>query len=383
MKITTEDFIKKAKELHIDKNYDYSKVVYIKANLKVEIICPIHGSFFQTPNSHNSLKYPQNCPNCKKTKKSNIDEFIEKAKKVHGDKYDYSFAEYINCHKPMKIFCKEHNVFFMQNSNNHLQGQNCPCGKIERISKSNTKYTQLDFIKLAQKKHGKIFDYSLVEFKDVKSVVKIICKKHNYVFNQVADNHLRSIHCCPECLKEKSKRTNKKTKEEFIKEAVAIHGDLYNYDYVNYINGDTKVKIYCKQHKGFFEQIPRSHTHSKCGCYICNSSQGEVAVKTFLENNKIKFEQQKKFKDCKLKNHLPFDFYLKKYNAVIEYNGIQHYEFFKYFHKIEEEFNKRKERDKIKKEYCLKNNIKFIEIPYWEKDNIKSILIKELNLEKS
>jgi hypothetical protein len=378
MIITTEDFIKKAKELHPDKNYDYSKVIYIKASLKVEIICPIHGSFFQTPNSHNNLKKPSNCNICDKTRKSNIDEFIAKAVKIHGDKYDYSHAEYINCHVPMKIFCKEHNSFFMQNSNNHLQGQGCPCGKIERISKSNTKYTKEIFILEAEKKHGDKFDYKLVDFQGIKKHVKIICKKHNFIFEQTPDSHLGSVRCCPKCLKNSTKRKNK---EDFIKEAIEIHGDLYNYDHVNYINGDTKVKIYCKQHKGFFYQIPRSHTHSKCGCQICNSSQGEVAVKTFLEKNKIKFEQQKKFKDCKLKNHLIFDFYLKKYNAVIEYNGLQHYEFFKYFHKTEEEFEKRKERDNTKKEYCLKNNIKFIEIPYWNKEDIGSILIKELNIE--
>jgi len=376
----TEEFIKKAKELHPDKNYDYSKVIYVKNRLKVEIICPIHGSFFQTPNDHNSNRSPQNCPDCSHSKKSNITEFIKKAKKVHGDKYDYSHAEYINCHIPMKIFCKEHNVFFMQNSNNHLQGQGCSCGRSKKISIGNSKYTLESFIEKAREKHEDRFDYNLVEFKDVKKNVKIICKKHNYIFEQSPDSHLRSVHCCPKCLKEISKSTNRKGKEEFVREAIDIHGDIYNYDHVNYVNNNTKVKIFCNLHKGFFYQIPRSHTHAKCGCYICNSSQGEVAVKTFLEKNKIKFEQQKKFKDCKLKNHLPFDFYLKKYNAVIEYNGLQHYEFFEYFHKTEDKFEKRKERDSIKKEYCLKNSIKFIEIPYWDKNNIGSILIKELSL---
>lgn len=379
MKITTEDFIKKAKELHPNKNYDYSKSIYIKANKKVEIICPIHGSFFQTPNSHNSSRSAGGCPECRFNKKSNTKEFIEKAKKFHGDKYDYNETIYVTSKDKMKLYCKEHKQFFYQNANNILQGQKCSCGRDERISKSNSKYTKESFIEQSKEKHGNKYDYSLIEFNNIKSIIKIICKKHNYIFEQTADSHLRSIHCCPKCIKEVNKRTTKYTTEEFIIRAKKIHGDKYNYSLVKYVNGNTKVKITCPIH-GVFEQLPRSHINVKCGCPFCKSSQGENYIEKILVKNKIKFKRQKTFKNCKLQKLLPFDFYLEDYDVLIEYNGFQHYEFFKFFHKTKKEFLKRIERDQIKWQYAKDNNIKLLEIPYWIDDSkIEKIILKEIN----
>ena len=380
MKITTEDFIKKAKELHPDKNYDYSKVIYVKSNLKVEIICPIHGSFFQKPNDHNNSKYPQNCPNCSQSKKSNIKEFIIKAKKIHGDKYDYSYAEYENCHKPMRIFCKEHNSFFMQNSNNHLQGQNCPCGRNERIGRGNKKLNQESFIEKSKEIHGDRFNYSLIEFKDIKKPIKIICNKHNLIFEQSPDSHIRSKHCCPICLEEKGLNTNRTTKEEFIKKAKKIHGDLYCYDKVVYNGNDENIKIFCKRCNDYFYQKPRNHTSAKCGCPVCSSSSGELDIEKFLKEKNIKFERQKIFKECKLKKYLKFDFYVKDFNCVIEFNGLQHYEFVEFFHKTYSEFILRQKRDEIKRNYAKENNLKILEIPYWQQKDIYNILTKEFNL---
>ena len=90
-KITTEDFIKKAKKIHGDK-YDYSKVIYEHGKKKVCIICPEHGEFWQSPHSHVTGK--SGCPSCAGNRKVTMDVFLEKAKKIHGDKYDYSKVLY-------------------------------------------------------------------------------------------------------------------------------------------------------------------------------------------------------------------------------------------------------------------------------------------------
>lgn len=99
--------------------YDYSKVRYNGNKTKVEIICKVHGSFFQTPNNH--LK-GQNCPQCIKI---TTDEFIEKSKKIHSDKYDYSEVDYVNMNKKVKIVCKNHGLF-TQRPHSHLYGVGCP-----------------------------------------------------------------------------------------------------------------------------------------------------------------------------------------------------------------------------------------------------------------
>ena len=91
-KVTTDSFIESAKMIHGNK-YDYSKVNYVSAQTKICIICPEHGEFWQTPNSHLNGK---GCPMCSRNKKMDTNEFIRRAKEINGDKYDYSKVEYKN-----------------------------------------------------------------------------------------------------------------------------------------------------------------------------------------------------------------------------------------------------------------------------------------------
>jgi hypothetical protein len=120
-KLTTEEFIIKAKCVHGDK-YDYSKVEYINNHTKMIIICPEHGEFLQTSEHHlNSF----GCKECTYNKKKlTTDEFIQKAKLIHSDKYDYSKVNYINNHTKVIIICPVHSDFEQQPTN-HLLGKGC------------------------------------------------------------------------------------------------------------------------------------------------------------------------------------------------------------------------------------------------------------------
>ena len=119
-KLTTEIFIKNAKNVHGDK-YDYSKVEYVNAHTKVCIICLEHGEFWQTPSNHLSGK---GCILCANVKKITTEEFIKRAKEVHGNKYDYSKVEYINNKIKVCIICPIHGEFW-QMPINHLLGRGC------------------------------------------------------------------------------------------------------------------------------------------------------------------------------------------------------------------------------------------------------------------
>ena len=123
----TEDFIAKANKIHGEGRYDYSEVVYETAIKKVKIICPQHGPFMQVPNSHLN---GNGCPECAKIlnsidKKSNTAEFIEKAKAIHGDKYDYSKVEYKLSRSPVIIKCNKCGSEFTQLPHYHLNGYGC------------------------------------------------------------------------------------------------------------------------------------------------------------------------------------------------------------------------------------------------------------------
>lgn len=117
----TDTFIEKARIVHGDK-YDYSKTEYVHSDIKLIIICKIHGKFEQDPSSH---LVGHNCSKCTNTKKLTTFEFIEKARLVHGDKYDYSKVDYINSDMNIIIICKVHGEF-KQIPYNHLNGRTCP-----------------------------------------------------------------------------------------------------------------------------------------------------------------------------------------------------------------------------------------------------------------
>lgn len=127
---TTKEIIEKFRFVH-GETYDYSMVNYKSYHEPVEIICKEHGSFFQRPSVH--LKGAR-CPICSAKKRGidnclTRDEYIEKAIKVHGDKYDYSKVEYVNAKVKICIICPIHGEFW-QAPFNHLRGDDCPkCAK--------------------------------------------------------------------------------------------------------------------------------------------------------------------------------------------------------------------------------------------------------------
>lgn len=248
-------------------------------------------------------------------KRLTTDIFINKAKKVHDNKYDYSLVEYKNNKTKVKIICKKHGIF-EQCPNTHLQGRGC------LLCTGHKKFTTEEFIEKAKKIHGDKFDYSLTEYENDKTKVSIICKKHG-IFKQTPNVHYN--HGCPDCYNDRQRFTTQK----FIEKSKKIHGDKFDYSLVEYKNIRTKVKICCKKN-GIFYQTPVSNLKGN-GCLKCRESKGESEISKFLKKNNIKFIQQKTFKKCKNVRTLPFDFYLPNYNTCIEFDGEQHFKIVEYW----------------------------------------------------
>ena len=353
------NFIEKARELHDDK-YDYSMVEYINNSLKVKIVCPIHGEFEQIPRSH--VNNGSGCPECANNKisidnTSNVDEFVKKAKKVHGNKYDYNLTVYINAKTKVKIDCPKHG-FFEQTPDNHISKKhNCPECKKDKLRLFKLSNTN-EFINKAKKIHGDKYDYNLVDYIDAHKRIKIICPKHG-IFEQTPNRHLDGSGCV-NCVKDKFRLTEKELIESFIK----THGDKYDYSEIDYKNSKTKIKINCPEH-GKFDQLARNHRKG-IGCPYCNESHGEREISLFLTNLKINYVREKRFTECKDKKSLPFDFYLPEYNVCIEFDGIQHFQVNNYWNG-EKGFETIKKHDKIKNIYCKKNGINLMRIKYDEK----------------
>jgi len=267
----------------------------------------------------------------------------------HGDKYDYSLTKYINSETKVKIICKEHGVF-EQVARGHYKGSGCPkCTGQNKTTK--------DIINEFKSIHGTKFGYSLVEYKNSYTKVKIICNIHG-VFEQSPNSHIQG-QGCRKCVIDDLTYTT----EKFIELSKNKHGDKYDYSLVDYKNNITKVKIICTKH-GVFEQTPNNHLKGS-GCPKCNSSKGELIIDKYLVENNIIFEPQKTFDNCRNTNPLHFDFYIPNLNLCIEYDGIQHFKPIEFFDG-EEGFRKTQINDQIKTQYCKDNNIELLRIKYDE-----------------
>jgi len=341
--------------------YDYSKFKYSKMREKCIIICSEHGEFYPTVIN---FKNGSECPACsrkisrtgnKGTKSLTQEEILKRFKEVHGNKYNYSEVKYINRSTKVKIICNSCNNKFDQIPSSHLKGHGCPkCSKIEASKKrientNNTKNITMNFKKI----HGDKYDYSKVNYIDSNTKVEIICPEHGS-FLQLPNSH-NSGNGCPKCGILKNMNTPEKNINNFKK----VHGNQYDYSLLNNTtNLNSLIPIICSKH-GEFLQTKSNHLQGH-GCPKCSESKGERKVREFLEENNINYSQE-----VKLFDNYRFDFYLEDLNTVIEYDGKQHYEPIGYFGGLEG-FLKTQECDKIKTDYCIKNDIRIIRIGYFE-----------------
>lgn len=298
------------------------------------------------------------------------EQFIEQAKIIHGDKYDYSKTVYQNCKNKVCIICNNVDEFgnihgeFWQTPDNHINSkQGCPkCAK-------NIQLTTGQFIAKSKLIHGDKFIYDKVNYINNSTNVIIICPKHGE-FKQLPLNHLKGEGCY-KCGREAVSLAKKVDKEESIEKAKTIHNNYYDYSLVNFNKTTDKVIIICPIH-GKFEQIMNNHLRGQ-GCPLCCSSKGEKSIIKWLNSNNINFISQFKIDidiNINKSGYAYIDFYLPDYNCFIEYNGEQHYV-------AKERFGgqigliKQQKRDQFIREYCINNNIKLIEIKFNENINEK------------
>ena len=304
------------------------------------------------------------------------EEFIEKARAIHGDKYSYFLIDHIDGSiSKVDIVCNKCRIIFSQRINHHLSGKGCPeCAKKKR-AKALT-MTEEEFIAKAMEKHSSKYDYSLVEIKgNNKTKIKIKCNTCGCVFEQRIGDHLHG-QGCPECAKERMAKAVSKaltmTEEEFIAKAMEKHSSKYDYSLVEIKgNNHTKVKIKCNTCGHIFEQRINDHLNGH-GCSKCRQSHLEAKTELALKQNNIVFELQKTFPWLRDKREMPLDFYLPEYNIAIECQGEQHYieEGRGYFTK--ETLLGIKQRDTLKYNLCKEHNIPIYYIRY-DKDAKESV----------
>lgn len=194
--LDTTSFVAKARSVH-GHFYDYSKTIYTKSANKVTIICPTHGEFEQNANSHLIGSGCKKCYHLKagSYKRLTVTNFIEKAKFIHGETYDYSKVIYKNNSTKIKILCLIHGEF-EQLPNDHLSGKGCTKCKAFNLSLKFRSSVE-EFIEKSMLIHKGKYNYKYVDYVNSKTKVDIICFKHG-TFKQTPSKHL-SGHGCPTC----------------------------------------------------------------------------------------------------------------------------------------------------------------------------------------
>lgn len=354
-----DKFIEKAIKRHGNK-YDYSKVEYVNSTTKVCIICPEHGEFWQEPAAH---VRGQNCPMCAninrgKTRFSQED-FIEKAKEIHGDKYDYSKVEYKNANTKVCIICPEHGEFW-QTPLAHMYGrEGCPKCAGKGLN-------QEEVIKKFREVHGDKYDYSKVEFTKMQTKVCIICPKHGE-FWQTPAKHLIG-QGCPQCGKEERGKKGRETPEIFFKRVKEVWGDKYIFTESQYKTMHEKIEVICKKHGSFFIRpydLLNGHGCPKCANleskpeneiyeYIC----GLVGRDNVFQRNRTI-----------LGNGKEIDIYVPSLGIGIEYNGLRWHS---------ESMGKDRHYHLEKTELCKEKGIKLIQIFEDEYLNHKDLVLSKI-----
>ena len=371
-KTSQEIFIEKAKAQYPD--YDYSKVEYKDRDTSVTLICPKHGEFAIRPRtllSKEKGKQPHGCWECcgmKKPALNNSETFKEDVLALYGDKYVFHCEDYKCKTSQIRVECKLHGEHKIS-ADAILHGSACIY--------CNGRLYPKDWIKNAKAVHGDKYIYDESKPPRIKSDrIRYKCPIHGWQETRY-DCHVDLKCGCPVCAGYPNKLSAEQRKANWVKRCKKKYNDRFDYSQFVYVNNDTKGLVTCKEHHYSYMIDPWMHLRGAGGCPFCTGSEGEVHIRTWLENHHINFVPQYSIPNenlfCKRK-HLMVDFYLPDYRMFIEMNGEQHYKNIAYFHQDSWTFEDQQIRDESLRQYSKRHNVRLLVIKYDEIKKIPKIL---------
>jgi hypothetical protein len=288
-RIQEYDFAERIKKNHSNcYSYDYAE--YENQNSKLNVKCPLHGSFrIRAGNFLNG----RGCPKCgaksaSQKRRLTTKEWISRAQKVHGNKYDYSKSVYKGAHKHIKIICHRHGEFY-QNAGNHVTlRRGCKaCVGISKITQNKNKLlSQTEFISRCERAHqNSSLDFSKSKYTGAKNAVIVDCLKHG-IFEILAGNLMRGSGC-KKCAQEETSQKHRTSIGDFITRASNEYGDFFDYSLVDFKNLTERIVVICPQH-GAWEVIAANHLYGKSGCPMC---QSQKFAERAAEANRISTEE--------------------------------------------------------------------------------------------
>jgi hypothetical protein len=306
-----EDFIAECNMVHNSK-YNYSKTIYVNSHAKIVIICPIHKEFSQFAGDHMRGHGCKDCGLIKQCLKARMsfEDFVQKANKVHDNKYTYNENSYVGTmSSDLIVICCTIHGNFKQGRNSHLQG--CGC----QVCAHSLPLTVEEVIHRSKITHKDKYDYSLLTEIDQDYRVTIICRKHG-IFTQSFYSHIAGCDC-PICATEENANNRRYTLEDFIELANKVHACKYSYSKSVYVDTGTKIIITCPDH-GDFSQKPNNHLNNH-GCPICVHMISKEEI-NWLDELKIPKEYRQQTIKVNSKKYR-LDAFDPNTNTVYEFNG--------------------------------------------------------------
>lgn len=279
-----QKWVNRAIKIHGNK-YNYSKITYKNLATNVNIWCNMHKKFFScTPGRHIHKNHPSGCPDCGREQSSRKRTtlpitFFNKCKEKHGNKFDYSNANFTKLHEIVyNILCNTCKKTFNQIAHNHLgKGYGCI-----HCSKGNKVTNLQEFIEKSSKLHNNFYTYGNSEYKNSTTKLKINCSLHG-IFEQTPSLHLAG-YGCSKCGIERMISLQTYTTKEITEKFIEIHGtEKYGYDKVVHTNVHEKVDIFCYKCNEYFSQSPGSHLQGH-GCNKCAINVRRLKQRIPLEN---------------------------------------------------------------------------------------------------
>lgn len=238
--------------------------------------------------------------------------FLEKARKIHGEKYDYSKVEYINSRENVIITCPIHGDF-EQKPYHHLEGYGCHKCTIEETK-------GYDFEERARLIHNNKYDYSKFVYVNNKTSGTIVCPIHGE-FKMSMGAHINAKQGCPKCASEKRNEKNSLGKDEFIEKSIAIFGEnAFDYTKVVYKNNKSPLTLICKKCGHEFETRGDNHL-SGHGCPNCvkNVSKWENEINEFIKSLGVETETSNRA----ILNGREIDIFIPSKMIGIECDGLR------------------------------------------------------------
>lgn len=311
-------------------------------------------------------------------KRITTDDYLQRVFNVFGNEYSV-LEDYKNQNQKILV---RHNLCeteYRTNAGNFMIGHGCAkCYKNNKLGKA--RRLDIDVIEdfISGRENGK-FELVSTYYKNGEVRIKskhLTCGTESDMTYQNFKNSC-GCSCCAENQRRKS---HTKTDQQFKNEVFELWGDEYEIlgEYLN-----VKEKLLVKHVSCGNEYLvqPDKILNGR-GCPRCRSlnSHGCKKIEVFLKNNKKDYVREIRINECKNKRALPFDFAVLEKDSIkllIEYDGEQHFKEIKYFGGANG-LKKRKYHDKLKDDYCIKNNIRLLRINFTEDSDIESILKKEL-----